>query len=45
MIEPPYPRDIASLIVKIISKLSIKAFKTTDNNDLPQFLGIVYLFY
>ncbi|OUM61753.1 hypothetical protein PIROE2DRAFT_12157, partial [Piromyces sp. E2] len=38
MIEAPYPRDIASLIVKIISQLSIKAFKTSDNNDLPQFL-------
>jgi len=39
MIEPPYPKDISVLIVKIISQLSVKAFKTTDsNNDFLQFL-------
>jgi len=39
MIQPPYPKDIASLIVKIISQLSIKAYKNSDtNNELPQFL-------
>jgi len=41
MIQPPYPKDIASLIVKIISQLSIKAYRNSDtNNELPQFLGI-----
>ncbi|ORX50261.1 hypothetical protein BCR36DRAFT_583391 [Piromyces finnis] len=38
-----YPRDIASLIVKIISKLSIKAFKSSDNNELSQFLEKILL--
>jgi hypothetical protein len=39
MIQPPYPKDIASLIVKIISQLSIKAYRNSDtNNELPQFL-------
>ncbi|ORX81047.1 hypothetical protein BCR32DRAFT_327463 [Anaeromyces robustus] len=39
MIEPPYPQDIALLIIKIISQISIKAFKTSDNNnDLSSFL-------
>lgn len=45
MIQPPYPRDIALLIVKIITQLSIKAFKNSDNNDLPQFLGIICIIY
>jgi len=40
MIEPPYPKDISILIVKIINQLSVKAFKTTDsNNDFLQFLS------